>query len=103
MNADCTRLRAHESRRKIPRMRIRNILEAAERPGGTRNTENAGLSGLEAVNGEELEANTVEQTPDFWPNVVRQSRFLSAVDLVQADRFRHKVAQEMARLFSAVD
>jgi len=43
------------------------------------------------------------QTPDFWPNVFRQSRFLSAVDLVQADRFRHKVAQEMARVFSEVD
>ena len=43
------------------------------------------------------------QTPDFWPNVLRQSRFLSAVDLVQADRFRHKVAQEMARVFSEVD
>jgi Asp-tRNA(Asn)/Glu-tRNA(Gln) amidotransferase A subunit family amidase len=43
------------------------------------------------------------QTPDFWPNVLRQSRFLSAVDLVQAHRFRHKVAQEMARVFSDVD
>jgi Asp-tRNA(Asn)/Glu-tRNA(Gln) amidotransferase A subunit family amidase len=43
------------------------------------------------------------QTPDFWPNVLRQSRFLSAVDLVQADRFRRKVAQEMARVFSEVD
>jgi len=43
------------------------------------------------------------QTPDFWPNVLRQSRFLSAVDLVQADRFRRKVAQEMARVCSEVD
>jgi hypothetical protein len=43
------------------------------------------------------------QTPDFWPNVLRQSRFLSAVDLVQADRFRRKVVQEMARIFSEVD
>jgi Asp-tRNA(Asn)/Glu-tRNA(Gln) amidotransferase A subunit family amidase len=43
------------------------------------------------------------QTPDFWPNVFRQSRFLSAVDLVQADRFRRKVAEEMARVFSEVD
>src|SRR5215467_14607081 len=43
------------------------------------------------------------QTPDFWPNVLRQSRFLSAVDLVQADRFRNKVVQEMARVFSEVD
>jgi Asp-tRNA(Asn)/Glu-tRNA(Gln) amidotransferase A subunit family amidase len=43
------------------------------------------------------------QTPDAWPNLFRQSRFLSAVDFVQADRFRRKVAQEMARLFSQVD
>jgi Asp-tRNA(Asn)/Glu-tRNA(Gln) amidotransferase A subunit family amidase len=43
------------------------------------------------------------QVPDAWPNCFRQSRFLSAVDLVQADRFRRKVAQEMARVFSEVD
>jgi Asp-tRNA(Asn)/Glu-tRNA(Gln) amidotransferase A subunit family amidase len=43
------------------------------------------------------------QTPDAWPNLFRQSRFLSAVDFVQADRFRRKVAQEMARIFSQVD
>jgi Asp-tRNA(Asn)/Glu-tRNA(Gln) amidotransferase A subunit family amidase len=43
------------------------------------------------------------QVPDAWPNVFRQSRFLSAVDFVQTDRFRRKVAQEMARIFSEVD
>jgi Asp-tRNA(Asn)/Glu-tRNA(Gln) amidotransferase A subunit family amidase len=43
------------------------------------------------------------QTFDAWPNLFRQSRFLSAVDFVQADRMRRKVAQEMARLFSEVD
>jgi Asp-tRNA(Asn)/Glu-tRNA(Gln) amidotransferase A subunit family amidase len=43
------------------------------------------------------------QVPDAWPNVFRQSRFLSAVDFVQADRMRRKVAQEMARVFSDVD
>ena len=43
------------------------------------------------------------QVPDAWPNVFRQSRFLSAVDFVQADRFRRKVAQEMARIFTQVD
>ena len=43
------------------------------------------------------------QVPDAWPNIFRQSRFLSAVDFVQADRMRRKVAQEMARLFSEVD
>jgi len=43
------------------------------------------------------------QVPDAWPNLFRESRFLSAVDFVQADRFRRKVAQEMARIFSQVD
>jgi Asp-tRNA(Asn)/Glu-tRNA(Gln) amidotransferase A subunit family amidase len=43
------------------------------------------------------------QVPDAWPNTFRQSRFLSAVDFVQADRFRRKVAAEMARVFSEVD
>jgi len=43
------------------------------------------------------------QTPDAWPNFFRQSRFISAVDFVQADRFRRKVAEEMARVFSGVD
>ena len=43
------------------------------------------------------------QVPDAWPNTFRQSRFLSAVDLVQADRMRRKVAQEMARILESVD
>jgi Asp-tRNA(Asn)/Glu-tRNA(Gln) amidotransferase A subunit family amidase len=43
------------------------------------------------------------QVPDAWPNIFRQSRFLSAVDFVQADRLRRMVAGEMARLFDTVD
>jgi Asp-tRNA(Asn)/Glu-tRNA(Gln) amidotransferase A subunit family amidase len=43
------------------------------------------------------------QVPDAWPNIFRESRFLSAVDFVQADRFRRKVAEEMARVFTEVD
>ena len=43
------------------------------------------------------------QVADAWPNSFRQSRFLSAVDFVQADRLRRKVAMEMARVFSEVD
>jgi Asp-tRNA(Asn)/Glu-tRNA(Gln) amidotransferase A subunit family amidase len=43
------------------------------------------------------------QVPDAWPNTFRQARFLSAVDFVQADRFRRRVANEMARVFSEVD
>ncbi len=43
------------------------------------------------------------QVPDAWPNTFRQARFLSAVDYVQTDRLRRKVAMEMARVFSQVD
>jgi Asp-tRNA(Asn)/Glu-tRNA(Gln) amidotransferase A subunit family amidase len=43
------------------------------------------------------------QTPDAWPNFFRQSRFLSAVDFVQTDRLRRKVALEMERVFNDVD
>jgi len=43
------------------------------------------------------------QVPDAWPNIFRQSRFLSAVDFVQADRMRRSVAGEMQRIFSQVD
>ena len=43
------------------------------------------------------------QVPDAWPNTFRQSRFLSAVDFVQADRLRRKVALEIAKVFEMVD
>jgi Asp-tRNA(Asn)/Glu-tRNA(Gln) amidotransferase A subunit family amidase len=43
------------------------------------------------------------QTDDAWPNVFRQARFISAVDFVQSDRLRRKVAREMARILSDVD
>jgi len=43
------------------------------------------------------------QVPDAWPNTFRQARFLSAVDLVQADRLRRRVALEMARVMAEVD
>ncbi len=43
------------------------------------------------------------QVPDAWPNLFRQARFLSAVDFVQADRLRRRVAGEMARIFADVD
>ncbi len=44
-----------------------------------------------------------EQTPDAWPNLLREARFLSAVDFVQADRLRRMVAQRMAAIFEQVD
>ncbi len=43
------------------------------------------------------------QVPDAWPNLFRQARFLSAVDFVQADRLRRKVALEMKRVMNEVD
>ncbi|MGI8510880.1 MAG: amidase [Gemmatimonadaceae bacterium] len=43
------------------------------------------------------------QVPDAWPNLFREARFLSAVDFVQADRLRRKVATEMARVMAQVD
>jgi Asp-tRNA(Asn)/Glu-tRNA(Gln) amidotransferase A subunit family amidase len=43
------------------------------------------------------------QVPDAWPNIFREARFLSAVDFVQADRLRRKVAQEMEHVFTQVD
>jgi Asp-tRNA(Asn)/Glu-tRNA(Gln) amidotransferase A subunit family amidase len=43
------------------------------------------------------------QMPDAWPNLFRETRFLSAVDFVQADRLRRRVAGEMARIFGEVD
>src|ERR1700722_17493268 len=43
------------------------------------------------------------QVPDAWPNIFREARFLSAVDFVQADRLRRKIAQEMIRVLAQVD
>ncbi len=43
------------------------------------------------------------QTVDAWPNLFRRARFLSAVDFVQSDRLRRKVANEMSCVMSAVD
>ncbi len=43
------------------------------------------------------------QTPDAWPNTFRQARFLSAVDFVQADRLRRKVAVMIAKVMETVD
>ena len=50
----------------------------------------------------QLEALKV-QVKDAWPNLFREARFLSAVDTVQADRLRRKVALEMTRIFKEVD
>ncbi len=43
------------------------------------------------------------QLPDAWPNLFRMSRFLSAVDFVQADRLRRRFAAELAAMFTQAD
>ena len=43
------------------------------------------------------------QDADGWPNTFRAARFLSAVDIIQADRLRRRVMHEMDRLFAGVD
>ena len=43
------------------------------------------------------------QVPDAWPNLFRMSRFLTAVDFVQADRLRRRFAHELATIFAQVD
>ena len=43
------------------------------------------------------------QVPDAWPNSFRQARFLSAVDFVQADRLRRRVAVEFSKVMATVD
>ena len=43
------------------------------------------------------------QEAGAWPNSFRKARFLSAVDLVQADRLRTRVMRDMDALFGRVD
>jgi Asp-tRNA(Asn)/Glu-tRNA(Gln) amidotransferase A subunit family amidase len=43
------------------------------------------------------------QVRDAWPNLFRQSRFISAVDYVQADRLRRHVAKVWAEQLAKVD
>jgi hypothetical protein len=43
------------------------------------------------------------QDPEAWPNSFRAARFLSAIDLVQADRLRRKVMVAFDALFKDVD
>jgi Asp-tRNA(Asn)/Glu-tRNA(Gln) amidotransferase A subunit family amidase len=43
------------------------------------------------------------QEKEAWPNTFRAARFISAVDLVQADRLRRQVVVAFAALFEKVD
>ena len=45
----------------------------------------------------------VRQVKDAWPNVFRLSRFIPAVEYIQANRIRYLVIQEMATLMGNVD
>jgi Asp-tRNA(Asn)/Glu-tRNA(Gln) amidotransferase A subunit family amidase len=45
----------------------------------------------------------VRQIKDAWPNVFRASRFIPAVEYIQANRVRYLAIQEMAKLMDQVD
>ncbi len=45
----------------------------------------------------------VWQDPPAWPNTWRRARFISAIDLINADRLRRRVMEEMDALFETVD
>jgi len=43
------------------------------------------------------------QTPRAWPNSMRQARYIPAVDLIQAQRFRRQTMQIMQETFAGID
>jgi len=45
----------------------------------------------------------VRQIKNAWPNVFRTSRFIPAVEYIQANRLRYRLIQDMASLMSQVD
>ncbi|MBU1100426.1 MAG: amidase [Bacteroidetes bacterium] len=45
----------------------------------------------------------VRQIKNAWPNVFRSSRFIPAVEYIQANRLRYAVIQEMKKIFDKVD
>ncbi|MFC2133071.1 amidase [Bacteroidota bacterium] len=45
----------------------------------------------------------VRQIKNAWPNVFRASRFISAVDYINANRIRSLLIQKMAELFNDID
>lgn len=60
----------------------------------------AAFADLVASKGVDLLA---EQHAGAWPNFLREARFLSAVDLVQAERLRRRTMEIMHRVFASVD
>lgn len=45
----------------------------------------------------------VRQIKNAWPNALRLSRFIPAVEYIQANRIRYQVIQEMAKVMGQVD
>jgi Asp-tRNA(Asn)/Glu-tRNA(Gln) amidotransferase A subunit family amidase len=45
----------------------------------------------------------VRQIKDAWPNVFRASRFIPAVEYIQANRIRYLIIQEMQKLMTDID
>lgn len=45
----------------------------------------------------------VRQVKDAWPNVFRLSRFIPAVEYIQANRIRYEIIQDMAKLMNGID
>jgi Asp-tRNA(Asn)/Glu-tRNA(Gln) amidotransferase A subunit family amidase len=45
----------------------------------------------------------VRQVREAWPNVFRASRFIPAVEYIQANRIRFMLIQEMQKLFEQID
>ncbi|MCU7497232.1 MAG: amidase [Ignavibacteria bacterium] len=45
----------------------------------------------------------VRQIKDAWPNVFRQSRFIPAVEYINANRIRYKLIQQMDKMLKGID
>ena len=45
----------------------------------------------------------VRQIKDAWPNVFRASRFIPAVEYIQANRVRYIIIQEVQKIFDSID
>ncbi len=45
----------------------------------------------------------VRQIKNAWPNVFRQSRFIPAVEYINANRIRYELIQEMYELMQTID
>jgi Asp-tRNA(Asn)/Glu-tRNA(Gln) amidotransferase A subunit family amidase len=45
----------------------------------------------------------VRQIKNAWPNVFRSSRFIPAVEYIQANRVRHMIIQDMQKVMNDVD